>query len=191
MKALLRDDMIVAVSTGETEIGPLPPGVGIERLRWDGFRLLDLAESTQMYVRHLSGDHFELHAVSVSGSQPVAMSWADRKNLIIVDGLIRLKTADELNAEYVADYNGQLKARLRQGLCRGIGDAGDQMADINKMIYLLTEAICGDATALTALQELLLEMRGTYSMEISKAKLMANATTLKNMVPPYYAEKLP
>jgi hypothetical protein len=191
MKALLSEDIIQAVGSGDTEIGALPPGIGVERLRWDGSQLLDLAEATQIYVRHLSGNRFELHGVAVAGSQPVAMTWADRKNLIIVDGLIRLKTAEELGAEYVADYNGRLKANLRQGLCHGIGDAGDQVADINKMIYLLTEAVCGDATAMAALQELVLEMRGTYSIEISKAKLAACAGCLKELVPPYYEAKLP
>lgn len=191
MKALLIEDIIQAVGGGDTEIGPLPPGVGVERLRWDGERLLDLAAASLIYVRHLSGNHFELHGVAVPGSQPVAMTWGDRNNLTIADGLIRIKTADELTAEHVAHHNGLLKANLRQGLCRGIGDAGDQMADINKMIYLLTEAICGDATALAALNELLPEMRGTYSIEISKAKLAANAATLKELVPPYYEAKLP
>lgn len=191
MKATLREDIIQAVSGGDTEIGPLPPGIGVERLRWSGSQLIDLAAATLIHVRHLSGNHFELHGVAVDGSQPVAMTWADRKNLVIVDGLIRLKTVDELAAEYVADYNGRLKANLRQGLCRGIGDAGDQMADINKMIYLLTEAICGDATAITALQELVVAMRGTYSIEISKAKLAANACCLQELVPPYYEAKLP
>ncbi len=191
MKALLCEDIIQAVGTGDTEIGSLPSGVGVERLRWDGSKLIDLAEATQIYVRHLSGNHFELHAVAVLGSQPVAMTWPERKNLTLVDGLIRLKTAEEIAAEYVAEHNGMLKANLRQGLCKGIGDAGDQMADINKMIYLLTEAVCGDATALAALQELVVEMRGTYSITISKAKLTANAATLKELVPPYYEAKLP
>lgn len=190
MMALLRDDIIVAVGSGDTEIGPLPPGVGVERLRWDGMQLIDLAEATEIQVLHLAGDHFELHAVPVPGSQPVAMTWSGRRNLTMVDGVIRLKTPEELQAEAVADHNSLLKANLRQGLARGIGDSGDQVADINKMIYLLTEAICGDAAALAALQELLLEMRGTYSIEISKAKLAANAAALKALGPPYYEAKL-
>lgn len=191
MKATLREDIIQAVSGGDTEIGPLPPGIGVERLRWSGSQLIDLAAATLIHVRHLSGNHFELHGVAVAGSQPVAMTWADRKNLVLTDGLIRLKTADELTAEYVAEHNGLRKANLRQGLCHGIGDAGDQMADINKMIYLLIEAICGDATAMAALQELVVEMRGTYSIPLSKAKLAANARCLKTLVPPYYEAKLP
>lgn len=192
MKALLQEDIIMAVGgAGDTEIGSLPPGIGVERLRWDGGHLLDLAAAELLYVRHLSGNHFELHGVAVPNSQPVAMTWGDRHNLTIADGLIRLKTADELTAEHAENHNSLLKANLRQGLCRGIGDAGDQMADINKMIYLLTEAICGDATALAALNELLPAMRGTYSIAISKAKLAANAATLKELVPPYYEAKLP
>lgn len=190
MKAHLNEDIIQAIGSGDTEIGSLPPGVGVERLRWDGVQLIDLAAAAQIHVRHIAGNHFELHGVAVAGSQPVAMTWADRKNLTVVDGLIRLKTAEELYADYVADYNGQLKAGLRQGLCKCIGDGGDQVADINKMIYLMTEAICGDATAMAALQELLVDMRGTYSIEISKAKLQLNAVALKDLVPIYYAEKL-
>ncbi|MBU2539164.1 MAG: hypothetical protein KKH22_12080 [Proteobacteria bacterium] len=190
MKAHLIEDIIHAVGTGDTEIGALPPGVGVERLRWDGATLIDLAAVTQIHVRHISGTHFELHAVAVAGSRPVAMTWADRRNLVVVDGLIRLKTAEELYADYVADYNGKLKAGLRQGLCKCIGDGGDQVADINKMIYLLTEAVCGDPLATAALQELVVEMRGTYSIDISKAKLTENAVALKALVPDYYAAKL-
>lgn len=190
MKAQLIEDIIQAVGAGDTEIGALPPGVGVERLRWDGATLIDLAEATQIHVRHISGKHFELHCMAVVGSQPVTMTWADRKNLIMVDGLIRLKTAEELYADYVADYNGKLKAGLRQNLCMCINDTGDQMADTNKMIYLMTEAICGDATAMAALQELLLDMRGIYPIVASKEKLKANAVALKTFVPGYYAAKL-
>jgi hypothetical protein len=190
MKATLREDIVVSVGRGEVEIGPLPAGVGVERLRWDGGQLVDLATVELIHVRHLGGTHFELHAVAVAGSQPVAMSYLNRRHLTVAEGIIRLKTQAEIDAEQVAEHNGLLKANLRQALCRGIGDSGDQVADINKMLYLLAEAICGDATALAALNELLPAMRGTYSIYISKAKLATNATVLKTLVPPYYEAKL-
>jgi len=111
MKATLREDIIMAVGRGDTEIGCMPPGVGIERLRWDGERLVDLAEVLTIHVRHLSGSHFELHAVPVTHSQPVTMSWADRKRLTVTDGVIRLKTETETEAEVKTGKASAIRAR--------------------------------------------------------------------------------
>ena len=47
MKANLKEDIIVMLTeNGSTEIGPLPKNVGLERLRFNGQRVVDLFDLT-------------------------------------------------------------------------------------------------------------------------------------------------
>ena len=100
MLAILNEDIIIRISEelGDTEIGSIPPrmrGVGLERLRFDGAKLVDLMDLTSIWVRPV-GDGFELHAIEVPGATEVAMGYPDRDLLIRgVGGEIRLKTAEE------------------------------------------------------------------------------------------------
>lgn len=94
MKVTLEEDRIVSLS-GETEVGNLPKGVGLERLRWTGEQIVDLMYHSPLWVRYAKGV-FTLHSVAVSGSQQVDMTWAARKRLIIEAGAIRLRTAIEM-----------------------------------------------------------------------------------------------
>lgn len=101
MKVSLNEDMIVGFS-GDIEIGNLPKGVGLERLRWDGEKIVDLAMASGIWVRHQRGV-FEFHAVSVPGSQYVVMTYADRKRLYINSGVIRVRTKEENEDQKKAD----------------------------------------------------------------------------------------
>ena len=87
--AVLREDVILRLTRkGEAmDIGPLPRGVGLERLRFDGDVAVDLADLEELHVRHLGGDLFELHAVPVPGSQKIAMKYVDRDRLAAVTDL--------------------------------------------------------------------------------------------------------
>jgi hypothetical protein len=96
MRVSLHEDMIVGFS-GDTEIGNLPKGVGLERLRWDGSKVVDLAALEGMWVRHRNGT-FSLHAVSVPGSQWVSMMYRERNRLYVNAGVIALKTEQEMTA---------------------------------------------------------------------------------------------
>lgn len=99
MKAILKNDIIIHVTErGDTEIGKLPKGVGLERLRWDGERVVDLADLAQIWVEERNGA-FVLHAVEVQNAQKVTMTYADRKRLVQDAGLIRLKTKEEIEFE--------------------------------------------------------------------------------------------
>lgn len=110
MKATLFEDMIVSFG-GDTEIGALPKGVGLDRLRWDGKTLVDLDKLSAIWVRCRSGV-FELHAVPVSGAQLVAMRYQDRKRLFIDGDTIRIWTEQELEVLKSAE------ALYRQDLLR-------------------------------------------------------------------------
>ena len=96
MKAELNQDIIIAWSTSAdaTEVGSKPPGVGLERLRFDGTKIVDLADLTLINVVKTPGA-WELHAVSVPGSQEVVMNYADRKQLTADGGLYRVLTSTE------------------------------------------------------------------------------------------------
>ncbi|EGJ51794.1 hypothetical protein [Desulfocurvibacter africanus] len=98
-KVILHEDLIVRRlplrSEAGLEVGELPAGVGLERLRYDGERIVDLAELASMHVR-CEGGAFTLHAVAVPGSQPVAMTYADRGRLAMEpDGRIRAFSPEE------------------------------------------------------------------------------------------------
>jgi hypothetical protein len=108
MKATIKDDFIVRVGAGDTEIGQLPKGVGLERLRWTPDGIIDLMDLEEIWVKHLGNQHFELHAVKVPGSHRVKMSYRDRKNLICEYGYTRvmrpeetvwMKTVDEIKTD--------------------------------------------------------------------------------------------
>lgn len=103
MKVTLKDDMIISLS-GDTEVGSLPKGVGLERLRWDGEKVVDLMYHNPLWARYTKGI-FSLHAVAVKGSQLIDMTWADRKRLTIDQGVIRLRTAAEISENKEAEVD--------------------------------------------------------------------------------------
>jgi hypothetical protein len=109
VKATLAEDMIVSFG-GDTEIGALPKGIGLERLRWDGQKLVDLDKVSEIWVRSIRGV-FELHAVEVPGSQLVAMRYQDRKRLYVEGGLIRLRTVEEMEALRQAETDSLVENR--------------------------------------------------------------------------------
>jgi len=107
MRATLDKDIIVKIG-GPTEIGRLPKGVGLERLRFDGKKIIDLATLDEIWVEEKNGV-FILHAIEVPGSQLVRMRYADRRKLVKDGNKIRLKTAEEIEAEAKEE---ELKAKL-------------------------------------------------------------------------------
>jgi len=90
MQAILDQDRIVRlVMAGGVEIGRVPKAVGLERLRWNGEEIIDLLDLTEMWVRPVAGG-FVLHAVPVAGAQRLDMTWADRKRLVLVNGVVEI-----------------------------------------------------------------------------------------------------
>jgi hypothetical protein len=94
MKVSLHEDRIIGFS-GDIEIGNMPKGVGLERIRWNGKSVVDLMTLDEIWVRHQRGV-FEFHAVSVPESQRVAMTYADRKRLHVESGVIRVRTEQDM-----------------------------------------------------------------------------------------------
>lgn len=88
------DHIVRLTITGGTNIGPVPPGIGLERLRWNGSALVDLMILDPIHVRRSEGRWF-LHSIPVPGSQPVSMRWDQRKRLIEDAGTFRILTDQE------------------------------------------------------------------------------------------------
>ena len=190
MRAVLDRDIIVHVTPqGDIEIGSIPPGVGLERLRFDGERLVDLAELSEIWVEPVPGGGHVLHAVEVPGSQLVTMRYADRKNLISENGTIRIKATQEVQAEKAAQQNLMRKNRLRSSLKTNVGDAQDQLADACKILYSLLELVLtGDEKIRTTLLSILPDVQGVYTTE-QVADTSASLSTIKTKLTEYYASK--
>jgi len=184
MLAILNEDIIVRVSSkGTTEIGTFPKGVGLERLRFDGEKVIDLADLEIIHVR-IPG---ELHAIPVPGSQPVTMTYADRKYLVNEGGTLRVLTNTEREEAGIKKFNSQHKARLRAGLVKSIGDSGDQIADISKLLFLVVDYLVNDSVeAKDALVDISASTNGVYSLSETKTNLIKMGDSLKSVLPEYH-----
>lgn len=193
MKAILNNDIIVTLNETApeaVEIGSKPKGVGMERLRFDGNQVVDLADLSQIWVKHLGGNHFELHCVEAPGCQLVDMTYADRRNLIIDNNVVRVKTALEIDNERLQGENLLLKNQLRQRLKAHLGDLDDQIADLGKLVYSM---LVYQQTSNVALGQMLGQIgniaKDVYTKDQIEAALTNTATTLKTEMPAYYAKK--
>ena len=113
MKAILKEDKIAYLTDrpSAVEIGDIPRGVDLGRLRFDGNQVLDLAEQIRFWVRQIGPGAFEFHVIEVPGSQYVEMAWRDRKHLINDAGTIRVMTQEEIDAAEQAEYDRQETVR--------------------------------------------------------------------------------
>lgn len=124
MRVLLNEDILVRPWKGGVNVGPVPRGVGWERLRFDHRigKVVDLMNLSEIYVRYKDGN-FELHAVPVAGSQPVSMRYYERHKLRlqsvgVTKTIILLSdaeyTIEQANRASSMSDNRQLKQRLTE-----------------------------------------------------------------------------
>jgi len=191
MKAVLKEDMIIHVSErGDSEIGAIPrkkKRVGLERLRWTGKAIVDLADLSEIWVRPLGSGFFELHAVDVPGAQPVAMTYADRKKLVMDQGVVRLKTAQEAQADEKAAAVSLAKAELHAGLRRSAGRIEEQLALALKLIYLLVRYVkTGDQEAGRVIDRILPDIAETFPDDKIEPELAAAVNDMRHQVQAYY-----
>jgi len=193
MLAILDRDIIISLTIkGDTEIGTIPAdkkGVGLDRLRFDGEKIVDLADLTELWVEAVAPDFFICHAIEVQGSQKVIMSYQDRKNLMIDNGTIRLKTAAEITVEKEAQNKTMIKNRLRQAFKRDVGDPEDALADAWKIIALLIVQLrTGDLKIDAFLAEILPDLQAAYPFDTVKDGLADSVKTIKTLMEGYRAE---
>lgn len=152
MRAILDNDIIVNFSErGTVDLPTLPRRVGLDRLRWDGTKLVDLGKLDQIWVEYRNGV-FILHAIKVADSQLVAMRYRDRKKLTLtLAGIIRLKTIEEETTHQRRQTVTRIKALRDLRMKSNIGVQVDIVMFLLKLIYLITKALRTGNTQLLAI----------------------------------------
>ncbi len=115
MKAILKEDSIIRVSLTEgLEIGNIPNNISLDRLRWDGSKIIDLATVSIIYVRHLGDNFFELHAIPQPNTQSLPMNYKQRKDLRYDEstGTIYLATEQVKAGEVIDEEIEAIKHKL-------------------------------------------------------------------------------
>ena len=130
-RAILRDDVIIKITCDEklgVEIGKIPKGVGVPRLRFDGKKLIDLFSLQEFYINR---ETKQLHVIKLPNCDIVTMEYKDRKNLIIdkETNKLRVKTQIELEQPKKDEYKARRRAEYPS--------LGDQVGAI--MEYLKTK----------------------------------------------------
>ena len=187
MRAILNNDVIVSLVMNETdgtEIGDLPKGVGMERLRFNGSEVVDLANLTAFWIEK---GNFALHCVWVSNSQYFEMSYVDRKRLILSDSGLRLKTLEEITIEEQAVKIQKLKNKLKIKLRNSIGDIQDQnMNTLAFVCALIVYARMQPQQLGDFFDEIIPDIIEIFPLNIWKETLKSGAKDLKTAMQEYY-----
>ena len=187
MKAILKEDTIIQLTIDRgVEVGNIPTGVSLERLRWDGSKLIDLMKLRTIHVRQLAENAFELHAVPVAGSRPVAMSYKDRKRLRANEqGIIYIAPDEQLVEEKQTE---QLKA-AEVKLCHNLGGNPKAMKDMLAFIAALVVYASTGAPALKAFfDEITPHIKDAFPMDRYEEILRQAAKNLKTCLDDYHSE---
>ena len=185
MKATVQQDIITRIGVGETEITAIPKGIGLERLRWDGYQVIDLMTLNTIWLER-QGGVFVLHCIEVPGSQAVVMTYPDRKNLINDAGTYRLKTAQELTAAAAQALADGKNAGLMSGILTDL----DKMVvlDIIKLLYCFIVATRKPNAQLMAwLDTQVVEMGATFDWATERPRMEKLIDKLKARMTDYYA----
>lgn len=182
MKAVIDRDIVVALHAGDTEIGPLPPGVGIERLRWDGERLVDIGELSEIWVEHHAGG-FRLHAVEVPGATLVPMTYRQRRRLTLNSGHPRLLTAEEIEAAAAADAEQERQAALDRRQDERLGSLAKRQLMLTKLVLAMLVSGRLPTAARTAFMDECAELaKDIFPPAETAAEIRAALAELKNIM---------
>lgn len=191
MKAVIDQDIIVALYAGETEIGALPPGVGIERLRWTGERLVDLADLTEIWVEPHAGG-CRLHAIEVPGSTLVPMTYRQRRLLTMNAGHPRLLTTEEISAAAEAERTRQLQADLDRRQDERLGGLARRQQLLTKLVLAMLVAVRLPTAARTAFMDELAQVaKDIFPPVETAAEIRAAIAELKTIMDEHYASARP
>ena len=187
MRAILNNDVIVSLVMNETdgtEIGDLPKGVGMERLRFNGSEVVDLADLTAFWIEE---GNFALHCVWVSNSQYFEMSYVDRKRLVLTDSGFRLKTLEEITIEEQAVKIQKLKNKLKIKLRNSIGDIQDQnMNTLAFVCALIVYARMQPQQLGDFFDEIIPDIIEIFPLNIWRETLKSGTKDLKTAMQEYY-----
>lgn len=187
MRANLNYDQIIMLTErGNTEIGIIPPElkkVGLERLRFDGEKIVGLGAYDSLWVEKRGGG-FILHVVKVPGSQNVVMTYEDRGRLIDDAGVFRLRTAEEVAIAERAAAIRIAKDRLKRAL-----NGHDDINHYQNMLILalIVYARRQPAAIATLFDEVISSAADAYPLDRVKADLKTFLSRLKARMTEYYA----
>lgn len=187
MRAILNDDIIVRWSMRDgVEVGNISENkknVGLERLRFDGEKVVDLADLTEMWVRKLPSGVFELHAVRVDNSQKVSMTYDQRKYLKSNSSKIRLKTQEEVDNDNTKNAKLALDATLK----RSLGDRGDlQIKTLVLLCSLIVYARQQPEPLSVFFDDIIPDIKDAFPLSRWGKILRASVKELKKFLDEYY-----
>ena len=187
MRAILNNDLILSYTVkGGVEIGTPPKDIGLERLRFDGSKIVDIANLSAFWVEKRS-EGFVLHCVEIPGSTYLEFDYADRKLLIINGDALRLKTIGEVDAEQLEIKIKVLKNKLRLRLLNSIGDAQDQNMNTLAFVCALIIYVRNQPPVLgTFFDEIIPDIIDIFPLATWKETLKAGAKDLKMAMQEYY-----
>lgn len=130
-RAIIKDGRIVKLTINPNlgiEIGDLPKGVGFERLFWNGFELIDLADLSEFYV---DVNTFRLSPIHQPRTELVKMKYQDRHNLIKDEktNKLRVKTQTEIDQPKKDEYKNRRSSEYPS--------MGDQLGAIMSYLKVL------------------------------------------------------
>ena len=126
MFAIIKQDRIIKIGgDAGVDIGSIPKGLGLDQCRFDGTKLIDITKLNKFWVE--PGTHI-LHVIPIPGSQLISMNWSDRRHLIDIDGVIRVKTQAEIDKPKLEEYKAK-RAQVYPSL-------GDQLGAILEYLSL-------------------------------------------------------
>jgi len=172
MRAILKDDIIVQIDSDGVEVGTKPRDYGIECLRFDGRKLINLNDLDEIWVEQVNGQ-FILHCKKVGNSQLVQMTYNQRKHLKNDNGTFRIKTQDELLEEEQILNDRRVKASIRTKLNRLVGDAFDRELDTDMLLHILMKVVIeGNSDAKKMLEDYLANAPLIVDIDKVKDKLI-------------------
>lgn len=139
MRVILKDDTM-QISAKGVDVGVRPKNTGVECLRFDGNKLINLNKLNKIWVEYLNGG-FILHCKKYRNSQLVEMKYNQRHLLINKDGIYRIKTDEEIVNEKERKKDNEKNASKRTQLRRNIGDKFQREEYLEDIIQLMLKVI--------------------------------------------------
>jgi len=113
----------------------------LERIRFDGEKLVDIINLTEFYVTHTKGI-FELHVRNdIDESQLIEMTFFDKNRLIVEGETIRLRTTQEIEEIKRAESIRDIKRLLKYKMDMQMGGVIDLFLFTHKLLYVLIKGL--------------------------------------------------
>ena len=165
MRAIIDEDIILRLtmkSDQGIEIGSIPKGVDLGRLRFDGDEVIDLNDLDQIWV---DPDRI-LHCIDTGSCQLVDMNYSDRRDLIMTDTGWRLKTFQEKIDEQEIKNENKISNKVKQRIKQEYTSEVQYKIARDKCFWILVYySLTGDLKHQTFLQNNLNKVKSILGIE--------------------------